>query len=268
MLLHKPTNPLLSPLVNCIWYVSGGRSTRELALPTGTTELVINLRSAPMRIFSDVDDFRGQSFPRSVICGTHSRYFVLGSSPDDTVIGVHFLPGGAMPFLRLPLSEVADAHVSLEDIWGISRTEVLRDWLASLPPADAVRALEGVLLAMLEEGYSHHPAVQLALREFNREPALARIQHVSKATRYSEKRFIQLFTETIGVGPKRFCRVVRLQSVLIELAKGEKVNWAGFAASSGYYDQSHLIRDFRMMTGLTPSQYRPVDPESPYHMAV
>jgi len=46
------------------------------------------------------------------------------------------------------------------------------------------------------------------------------------------------------------------------------VDWAEFAADSGYYDQSHLIREFRAMAGLTPAQYRPVDPGSPNHVAI
>lgn len=268
LLLHRPTHPILSPLVNCLWYFSGRRATRELALPTGTTELVINLRASPMRIFREIDDRDGQRFDRGVVCGTHSRYFVLDGSTDGAVAGVHFRPGGALPFLGMPLSELTDQHVSLDEIWG-TRAKSLSESLAEeKTPAGVLQSLERELLSRLSERATHHPAVAFALTEFSRAPTIARIHEVSKGTGYSDKRFIRLFTDGIGLGPKRFCRVLRLQAVVSQLARGERVEWATLAAESGYYDQSHLIRDFRSMTGLTPAQYQPVNHHSPNHVAI
>ena len=62
------------------------------------------------------------------------------------------------------------------------------------------------------------------------------------------------FAAHVGVPPKTLCRVVRLWKVL-RSTNGGRINWAGLAADLGYSDQSHLVAEFRSLTGLTPSRW-------------
>src|SRR5215813_791681 len=122
--LHRP-GPPLDALVECFWYFPsyGVQHDRERALPTGTTELVFNLGAERMRIFKhELDEF-GRQFKRSVVCGPHSRYFVLDTSQSAPALGVHFRAGGASPFL-CPNSKIADSTVELEEIWGSGAREL------------------------------------------------------------------------------------------------------------------------------------------------
>jgi len=266
--LRYTPKPPLAEFVDCLWHFQGHRATRELALPKGTAELVINLRQDKIRIYSDIRDAQGQRFGGAIVSGTHSRYVVLAPALKVSVVGVHFRPGGATPFLGLPLSELADRHVNLKDLWG-SQTNALREQLLEAEsPAVALAVLESALLSRLLHRPPYHPVVAFALQRFAAAPAVARVREVADATGYSAKRFIRLFTEGVGVSPKRFCRILRLQAVVHRLALGRRVELAEVALASGYCDQSHLIRDFRAMTGLTPAQYRPIDADSPNHVAV
>jgi AraC-like DNA-binding protein len=61
----------------------------------------------------------------------------------------------------------------------------------------------------------------------------------------------------VGLTPKRFARVRRLQRILDAAARNVNVDWAEAAVEHGYYDQAHLINDFRELTGITPTAYRP-----------
>jgi AraC-like DNA-binding protein len=260
--------PPLDAYIDCVWRYEGERSTRELALPTGTTEIVFNLLDDRITIFSNVDDLTGTCFRGAVVCGVQSRYFVLSPSKRKSVFGVHFRPGGAAPFLGPPLSRVADQHLALDNVWG-SWANALRERLMEAQSTfERFRHLERALLAKLEAGRKPHPAVVYALREFTMAPCITRVQSLVDSTGYSAKRFIRLFTDGVGLAPKRYCRIRRLQSVIGRLAKGDRIEWARVAATSGYCDQSHLIRDFRAMTGLTPSQYAPVNAHSPNHVAL
>ena len=260
-----PQGPLRD-FVDCLWCFEGRRPTRELALPTGTAELVINLRERKIRVYSDIDDPHGQSFDGAIVSGTQSRYVVLDGIEDASVVGVHFRPGGASAFLGMPLSELTDRHVGLEELWG-SGANLIREELMESPGA-AIGILERALISRLDGRRASHPVVPFALRRFAATPTVARVGEVAEASGYSAKRFIHLFTEAVGLSPKRFCRVMRLQAVLNRVAKGGRVEWAEVAAAGGYCDQSHLIRDFRAMTGLTPEQYRPVEADTPNHVAV
>lgn len=239
-----------------------------MALPTGTAELVINLREEPIRVCSRMEDSEGQRFGSAVVSGAQGRYFVLPAAHDAAVMGVHFRPGGAAALLGMPLGEVADRHVGLEALWGRG-AELLRErLLEAKSPGAGVVLLERELIGRLPGGAGYHPVVAFALRRFMADPAVARVGEVMDASGYSAKRFIALFTDGVGLSPKRFCRILRLQGVIQRLAAGVRVEWAEVAAAGGYCDQSHLIRDFRAMTSLTPAQYRPVNADSPNHVAV
>ena len=255
----KP-GPPLGEFVECLWYYDGYSvpHARERALPTGTLEIVFNLRDDRIRLFREDSDLEGTHFRGSVVCGAHAGYFVIGTAEQSTVLGVHFKPGGAAPFLGLPAAEVSDAHVGLDDIWG-SAAHTLRERLLDTPNPDARLALlERALIARLHPAFSPNPAVAYALHQLTSNPALARVNDVRTQSGYSPKRFIQLFRGAVGLTPKVYCRVQRFQSVIRRLSQGKAVEWANVALDGGYYDQSHLNREFRSFTGLTPSEYQPI----------
>ena len=77
-----------------------------------------------------------------------------------------------------------------------------------------------------------------------------------------------MFRDSVGLTPKLFSRIQRFQAVIGQLARGQRVEWAGVAADGGFYDQSHLNREFRAFAGVTPGEYRPVAPDRPSHVAV
>jgi hypothetical protein len=107
--------PPLSDFVELFWLYDGYAPphAKEHLLPTGTMERVVNLREDRVRIYDrqDTDWFEGLS--GSVLCGAHAEFFVTNMAQRASVIGVHFQPGGAFPFLHLTAGELLDAHVSL-----------------------------------------------------------------------------------------------------------------------------------------------------------
>ena len=107
-----------------------------------------------------------------------------------------------------------------------------------------------------------------AIEKFTVSPNSARVREVSDSTGYSAKRFIRLFHDNVGLTPKMFCRVQRFQTVLDQIGGGRQMEWASIALCSGYFDQSHLIRDFREFAGVTPRQYKPVAEDRKNHLAL
>ena len=72
----------------------------------------------------------------------------------------------------------------------------------------------------------------------------------------SHTRLDHEFRRVVGLSPRVLARILRLRRLLDGLdAFGDTVRWAELAASLGWYDQSHLIRDFRRHTGVTPTRY-------------
>lgn len=79
-------------------------------------ELVVDLRGDELRVYDGHDHEQFRSFRTALICGAHSVPFVVGMASRDSVVGVHFKPGGAFPFLTLPAEELRNVHASLETL--------------------------------------------------------------------------------------------------------------------------------------------------------
>src|SRR5258705_495975 len=94
--IYKP-GPPLGAFVDCLWHFHGYTAVhkRERALPTGTVEIVVSLRDDPIQVFGNDADAQGQRFGGAIVCGAQSGYFELDTSQEESVIGVHFKPGGA-----------------------------------------------------------------------------------------------------------------------------------------------------------------------------
>ena len=101
-----------------------------------------------------------------------------------------------------------------------------------------------------------HPAVTFALQAFAHQPHDARISAVTGMSNLTPKRFIKKFKSTVGVTPKRYCRLLRFQQALAEAEHGNQVDWTRIAMDCGYFDQAHFIHDFRSFAGITPTGYQ------------
>ena len=250
-------SPPLSEFVELFWLYEGYQQPhkKERLLPDGSMELVVNLREDLTRVYDRRDTARCQTLRGSLIVGAHSEFFVIDTAEQNSVIGVHFKPGGAFPFFRLPACELHNTLLSLEMLWG-SRAGALRDRLLEAGTPQAMfRILEQALLAEAAQRLQRHPAVAFALKEFHGVPHTRTVAEVTGQIGLSPRRFIQVFSSEVGLTPKLFCRIRRFQRVLRRIAKGERVEWAAVAADCGYFDQAHFIHDFRAFSGINPTAY-------------
>lgn len=274
MLRYRPTPPL-SAFIDQFWYARGYDPDRKRrsALPTGSVDLTFNLASDDLWAFASAADRVGMRFDGAVVHGAQSRYFVLDARRDVHVIGVHFRPGGGAALLGVSAQELTDQHVALSDIWG-ERARTLREQLLEAPtPAAKFALLEHAMLeqtwrARLRPQTLVHPAISFALRGMQTAPTELRIAQLQSSTGYSPRRFTTLFTAAVGLTPKLYSRINRLRSVVERVARGGEVAWADLASEYGFYDQSHLTRDFREFSGVTPGEYRPVAPGTALHMEI
>ena len=254
---YKPQQPL-SEFVDLFWFYEGYSPphAKERLLPSGTMELVFNLREDALRVYDRRETAKFQRYSGSLICGAHSEFFVIDTAGQAATIGVHFKPGGAFPFFQATAHELRDAHVSLDELWGAGAASLLRERLIEAgTPEQSFRILVQSLMARAARPLARHPAVAFALSEFRTVPHTRTVSDVARQTGFSRRRFIQLFSEEVGLAPKMFCRIRRFQRVLRLIDEVRRVEWADIASACGYFDQAHFIRDFRAFCGLNPSAY-------------
>jgi AraC-like DNA-binding protein len=190
-----------------------------------------------------------------MVCGAQSSPFVIDTRPQHLLIGVHFRPGGAFPFFAHPAGELRNARVGLDDLWG-NAAAILRERLVAAPTAAARFALlERTLLTRATRPLAGHPAVAYALRALGNVTEPVTVAAVTEETGLSKRRFIELFDREVGLTPKLFARIRRLQAVLYRLEDPTSTAWVEVALAHGYFDQAHLIRDFQQFAGLAPTAY-------------
>lgn len=241
---HRVPGKPLSDFVKLFWYWVGHPQphARERILPMGSVELVIQL-----------NDPRPS---QSGMTGPRSESFLIERRATDQLLGVHFKPGGAFPFLGFPYSDLHNTHITLEDLWGERRADRL---LCLLNEAQTIelkfRTLERWLLGIANRPFRHHPAVTFAVEQFRKESGLSRSAEVAQSVGFSQRRFIELFRNEVGMTPKLFCRVERFQHLIHAIGQKVNIDWIDLALDHGYSDQSHFNHDFREFSGLRPTEY-------------
>lgn len=108
---YTPQQPL-GDFVERLWLCSDAPPhSRERILPSGTIELVVNLREDEIRIYDPSHPDRCTRMSGATVSGPYSRFFVIDPLQHASILGVHCRPGGAFPFLGVPAGELADTHV-------------------------------------------------------------------------------------------------------------------------------------------------------------
>jgi AraC-like DNA-binding protein len=225
---------------------------KERIVPSGTLELVINLKEDEFRIYDAVESPRFRRFSGAMVSGAYASFFVIDTAAHASIMGVHFKPSGALPFLGLPPGALTSSHVELEALWGPPARE-LRERLCTAPSSTRrFQILESALLARLTRPVNQHAAVRLALEELRRGTA---VRDVVRGVGLSHRRFVEVFTAEVGITPKLFGRIGRFQRASEVVRNVASPDWSRVAAECGYCDQSHLIRDFTAFSGLSPGDF-------------
>jgi AraC-like DNA-binding protein len=255
ILKHFP-GPPLSDIVELFWYC--GRETarvpgasREAILPDGCAHLVINLSQDQIGLYENLESHRLATLAGTIFCGPRSSPYAF-SRTATKVIGVLFRPGGVLRLLSVPTEECQNTQIPMELVVG--RNNLREQLIASATPAAMFILLGQFLLRRLRQHQSLHRAVRYAVHAFEHD-AFVSVAGVLDKIGLSERRFSRIFSEQVGLTPKLFQRVRRFQKTMGSLPSHEEVDWPATATANGYYDQAHLINDFRSFSSVTPSVF-------------
>ena len=224
----------LSRWVECFWTLQSEAPVRGYPVrPDGCVDLIF-----PDQIHAPD---RGA---RVVGAMTAERRFDLAAGAH--VYGIRFRPGMARPFLGVAAAELTDRAVALSDVWGKAARSVEGQFSEAVSLDEAL----GLLGSVLPTPVDAPDSVQLAIEAMTAAHGDIDLDWVARHAGLGARQFRRRCLEESGLLPKHLCRVLRFRRAC-QLANGA-TDWAQIAASAGYFDQSHLIRDFHEFTGGTP----------------
>lgn len=240
MIIDLPPSASLAPFVKGVRLVTGPASLATYRrFPDGETELLVRL---------------GHGSTTASVIGTRSHALRKHSSGQASTLLVRFRIGGAHLFFGRPLSELTDSVVPLPELWPRDRWSPLEATSESALLAHAaLRSLEDVLTS----GDAFEPwgarRVRRAVRSVLAAPRLPSASQLARDLGASERNLRRVFKEIVGLSPKRFIRIVRFRRALGWARQSKGPDWSAIAQRAGYFDQAHLIADFRELTGATPA---------------
>ena len=238
---YQPSEPA-ARFVACYWTLEetpGAVRAVQRIVPDGCPEMILNLGEP----FESFQDQVWEPQPARFFAGQLTGPMFVRPCGAATIIGVRFHPDGASRAFGIPLGELTDTVVALDELAPALARELKR-----IESTQQIAALDEIFASL------NGPAdrvVSASLAAIMRASGAIDIEDVAAHAGLSRRQLERRFTAQVGMPPKLFCRIRRFQRVF-QAIEGSRARWADTAIECGYYDQAHLIRDFRDFAGEPP----------------
>jgi AraC-like DNA-binding protein len=192
-----------------------------------------------------------------ILCGPEERAWTFALPPGLVAVGVRFRPGALSAYLGVDVSTLRNRRVPWSSFVGRDRADEFALALQSAAAVDldvARRLFESTIADGRDDERANDPLAEKILDELTARPQCSQSElaaSVDLSARQLHRRSLRLF----GYGTSTLARILRIQRVLAVATTTSGASLAELAVAAGYADQSHLTRDFRAITGLTPSAF-------------
>jgi AraC-like DNA-binding protein len=246
-------DPRLDGVVASMWFGEGKTAyQRDRILPSGQSQLLINLGPPQYRVQPGPPEVR-VPFVDVWYSGLHQGPIDTEAPHGNALLGIAFTARGTFPWLGDRMDGLSDRIIALADALGDGALR-LRERLLNTAALEArFQVVERWLITRLKPRCIVHPAVRWAVDRIAATGGRMSIEGLATQTGFTRKHLGNLFQRQVGLSPKSLARVHRFRGALALLDRADgQVPWAELAEQCGFYDQSHLINEFRRFTGLSP----------------
>lgn len=233
---------------------------RRRQAPVGGATLIVSF-GPPIRLYGPA----GPTVPGSFMAGLHDVAVITEFVGTQHGVQVNLTPLGAFTLLGRPMDAFTNCSPRLDEL-EVPELAALPERLAEEPtwPRRFAR-VDDVLLGMLDRSRGRpDPEVAWAWTQLRRSGGTVGIAELASSTGWSRRHLLTRFRAQVGLAPKAAARVVRFhhasQLLVPTMASGgpgagTDASFADVAATCGYADHAHLVREFRSLAGCTPTQY-------------
>ncbi|CAN5553317.1 AraC family transcriptional regulator [soil metagenome] len=167
-------------------------------------------------------------------------------------IRVDFLPGGMYRMLGIPMNELFDAGFDALDFFG-AKMKVINEQLHQISNLEnGINIVETFLLSQVKNLKEILP-LDYAIRLLLNSNGNMAIEKTASLSCLSLKQFERKCQERIGMNPKMYARILRFSKAYRLHETFPTLSWIKIAYEAGYFDQMHMIRDFKVFAGVNPS---------------
>ena len=250
----KPTG-ILSKYIQNYFIVETDNSVdflpKERVYPCGYASMVFHYGS-PSK-FQKKDSSKYIE-PNLVICGQQTNYYDLSLSGKTGMILVVFRPHGVKSFFNFPITELLNENLSLLDLANNEANELVDKLFNAPNNKQRITLLENFLVKRLIHD-DEFGRVEYALEIIENSKGQIKAQDIAHEVCLGIKQFERIFSNYVGINPKKYASIVRFQNVIQMKRKHDNSSMFQLAFDNGYYDHAHFIHDFKSFTGLSPKEF-------------
>jgi AraC-like DNA-binding protein len=191
----------------------------------------------------------------SVVSGVQTRKFSRVLEGRAQVFGIKFKPGGFRPFLKSPVSSLADKTVPARCIFGKAVDALTALLISSRKDAEKISAANAFFRARLPEPDDTIALADQLVACILAEPGIKTVNDLVTQSGIGKRSLQRIFNDYVGASPKWVIRRYRLHELMEKFDSRSQPDWSQLALELGYFDQAHLINDFKSIVGYTPTQY-------------
>ncbi len=232
----------LQPYLDCLWsYVADSSAislNKKAIIPDGCIDIIFDLNRPPAL--------------KSFVVGAMTKPIVNSRT---NLVGVRLKPGMAYCFFNMPIHELTDLLVDYCEFAG-RQANHLSNQLADLNSIKhKINLLNNTFTKKLSALNAVETQMSQALNLIQRTGGRCSIKHISGEVGWSRQHFTRKCLNYTGLTPKFLTQVIRIKQVIKKYNNEKHCNWSQLSVDSGYFDQSHMINEFRKITGLTPIKF-------------
>lgn len=247
-------NGFLKEYINYYWIMESDGDEKDMTervIPTGNVQIMFHY-GKPFIMESPEKPKIIQ--PKCILSGISNKWMDVTTNGNTGVFAVTFKTYGACHFFRFPLTEIEDIHVSLSDIFS-DEIRTIEEKMGTLSTAEEkVKVVEDFLISKFTNVASNdEKLIKTGVDMIKRSKGRMRSVLLSENLSVTSKTLERKFSSYLGKTPKQIIKLIRFQEVFSELQSEKNPDLTDLTYKYGYYDQSHFIREFKLCSGLTPT---------------
>ncbi|MEZ4905219.1 MAG: AraC family transcriptional regulator [Spirosomataceae bacterium] len=222
--------------------------------PNGFASMVFNY-GTPYRVTSQ--RLNGGLVAKNFLTGQATKSYQLQLSGTIGMVGIVFRPAGLNSLFGLPMYEYSDERANLRDVLGRQVDEYSDKIEEAISHTERIELLEQFLNLQLLSKNTQPDRTDYAANLIVDQYGVVNINDLMSDLFVCRRQFERKFLQKVGVSPKYYARIRRVGFLCHQLAqkRWQIADWQDLIYKSGYYDQSHFIKEFTEFTGKAPSLY-------------
>lgn len=243
----------LESIVSCFWMIENREDASrkvQKVVPDGYPEIIFHFADPYMiRLQSD-----WELQPLKLVAGQIKRHFFLGNTGRSSMIGIKMMPTTFTHLFGVNMDTLTGKVLNLKEVAG----SIFNELYDELNNTDSFDERCNLLNLFFDKLLSERPLVPTKADEavsliFSSNGTVT-VRELCNALSIGERQLERLFRQYVGLSPKFYSRIIRFSQIFQHIEKGDPF-WTDTVYRTGFYDQSHFIKNFKAFTGEEPSEY-------------